>query len=112
MKSILPATCAILSCTMLVSPIPAHAGNLATGVACDVTADGNFDCLDLIRLQRWLLNDGTELNSEAAEDVNADGVIDIYDLALMKRILIYGDIAIPETSPLPVPYVFTLKASG
>ena len=109
MKLFLRTVCTLLSCVLLVSPAPVHAGELAAEVAYDVTADGNFDCLDLLMLQRWILNDGTQLNFRAAADVNADGEIDIYDLALMKRILIYGDIVIPEIPPVSDPYVFSLE---
>lgn len=112
MKFVKHAVCAILTGTLLTAPgLCASAGELSTGVVCDVTADGDFDCLDLLMLQRWLLNDGILLNAEDAADVNADGEIDIFDLALMKRILICGDTVIPEDPPMPVtePYVFRLE---
>ncbi|MCQ2408293.1 MAG: carbohydrate-binding protein [Oscillospiraceae bacterium] len=54
----------------------------------DVTADGTFDLLDVVTLQRWLLHDGTIPADWEAGDFTADDMISASDLALMKRALL------------------------
>lgn len=62
-------------------PITANAG--------DVNADGTFDAVDIVLLQRRLLAvPGTVLADEAAGDFSRDGVLDVFDLGLMKRALL------------------------
>ena len=55
----------------------------------DCTADGVFDVLDVIALQKWLLaaEDAALADCQAA-DLNGDDCLDVFDLALMKRLLI------------------------
>ncbi len=53
----------------------------------DVTADGNFNILDVIMLQKWLLNAG-EINHWYAGDLHYDQRLDAFDLAMMKRELL------------------------
>ena len=60
-------------------------GNSVRG---DVNADGSCDTLDVVLLQKWILNvPGTTLPNPDAADLNGDGQIDIFDLGLMKHIL-------------------------
>ena len=56
-------------------------------VSGDVDANGRLDVLDIIMLQKYLLNAGS-LTSWQVGDINADGSVDIFDLALMKRALL------------------------
>ncbi|MDE5564838.1 MAG: RICIN domain-containing protein, partial [Oscillospiraceae bacterium] len=53
----------------------------------DVDANDVFDLLDIIMMQKYLLNAGTLTDWESG-DLCADGVIDVFDLALMKRELL------------------------
>ncbi len=58
-------------------------------VSGDVNANGTFNLVDLVLVQKWLHADPlTELTDPDAADMNQDGVIDIYDLALLKRKLL------------------------
>ena len=59
-----------------------------SGVKGDVNADGAFNLLDVVTLQKWLL--GTEdvkLADWKAGDLYEDDVTDVFDLAVMKRLL-------------------------
>ncbi len=53
----------------------------------DVNVDGTFSVLDVVMLQKWLLNAG-EITDCAAGDLHEDGIVDGFDLAVMKRILL------------------------
>ena len=53
----------------------------------DANDDGQFAVIDIVMLQKWLLNAGDLTNWQNA-DMNEDGVIDVFDLALMKRALL------------------------
>ena len=53
----------------------------------DVNADGNFTILDVIMLQKWLLNAG-DITVWEAGDMNDDDRLDAFDLAMMKRALV------------------------
>ncbi len=52
----------------------------------DVNADGDFTVLDIVMLQKWLLN-AADITVWQAGDMNADDRLDAFDLALMKRAL-------------------------
>lgn len=52
----------------------------------DVNADGQFSVLDIVMMQRFLLNQ-RDLMDSAAGDLCEDGVINAFDLAIMKRLL-------------------------
>ena len=55
----------------------------------DLNADGSFDVLDVVLLQKWILNiPGTTLPNPDAGDLDGDGQIDIFDLGMMKRELL------------------------
>ncbi len=54
----------------------------------DVNADGAFNLLDIITMQKWLLNDGTTLADWKAGDCDQNQKINIYDLILMKKALL------------------------
>lgn len=58
-----------------------------TPAAGDLTADGNFNLLDVVALQKWLLT-GTEVKDPDAGDMDGNGLLDVFDLALMKRALL------------------------
>ena len=53
----------------------------------DANADGAFGVVDVVMLQKWLLNTGDLTDWEAA-DVCEDGRIDVFDLCVMKRMLL------------------------
>ncbi len=53
----------------------------------DVNADGKFNTLDVVMLQKFLLHAGN-LTDWAAGDLHEDGRIDAFDLAVMKRMLL------------------------
>lgn len=73
-----------LAAAMLTAHAPLTA---AAGISGDVNADGVFDTLDIVCLQRWLLSDGTILQNPSAADAYADGTLDVFDLAMLKRAL-------------------------
>ncbi len=54
----------------------------------DVNADGDFTVLDVITLQKFLLNTG-DLADSAAGDLYEDNRLDGFDLAIMKRKLLH-----------------------
>ena len=56
-------------------------------IAGDVNADGTASVLDVVMLQKYLLNAGDLTNSEAA-DLCKDGRINVFDLVLIKKLLI------------------------
>lgn len=61
----------------------------AEAVRGDVTADGRFDVLDVIALQKFLLAaPDTKLADRNAGDLCKDGILDGFDLAVMKRELL------------------------
>ena len=61
---------------------------LAAPVEGDVNADGSFDVLDAVHLQKWVLCEpGVHLRDAGAGDLCRDSVLDVFDLALMKRAL-------------------------
>ncbi len=57
-----------------------------TAVIGDVNADGSLSILDLIMMQKFLLNVG-DLTDWQAGDLQEDGIINVYDIAVMKRLL-------------------------
>lgn len=61
---------------------PAH-------ISGDCNGNGEFDAVDVVLLQKWLLNapDAVLADWEAV-DFDADGQIDVFDLCLMKRELL------------------------
>ncbi len=59
----------------------------AKAVRGDVNADGAATILDLVMMQKFLLNAG-DLTDAAAGDLCEDGVINVFDIAVMKRILL------------------------
>ncbi len=52
----------------------------------DTNADGKVTTLDVIMLQKHILNTG-EVTDWQAGDLNNDGILDVFDLALLKRML-------------------------
>ena len=52
----------------------------------DVNADDAFSVLDVIMLQKWLLNAG-DITDAAAGELHEDGVLNAFDLAVMKKML-------------------------
>lgn len=60
-------------------------------VSGDVNADGVFNISDAVMLQKWLLNDGTELDDWKAGDFCQDNILDVFDFCLMKKELILNN---------------------
>lgn len=56
-----------------------------SGISGDVNSDGAFNIADAAALQKWLLNDGTELDSWEMGDLCQDNILDVFDLCVMKR---------------------------
>lgn len=54
----------------------------------DCNNDGQFSVADILMLQKWLLNDETELTNWQSADLDENGIIDVFDLCLMKQELI------------------------
>lgn len=54
----------------------------------DVNSDGKFDTADITELQKWLLNDGTELADWEKSDFNRDSILNVFDLCFMRRELL------------------------
>ncbi|MBO4493588.1 MAG: CotH kinase family protein [Ruminococcus sp.] len=60
-----------------------------TDVRGDANADGKFNVVDLVLLQKWLTADRSiELSDWQAADMCSDGVIDVYDLISMRKELL------------------------
>ena len=57
-------------------------------VSGDVNSDGVFNISDAVILQRWILNDGSEIADRKAGDFYQDGILDVFDLCLMKKKLV------------------------
>ncbi len=53
----------------------------------DVNIDGEFNCGDVVMLQKWLVN-AAELGDSQAADIDGNGFINVFDLCIMKRMLI------------------------
>ncbi len=53
----------------------------------DVNVDGKLDVLDIVMLQKFLLNTG-DLTDAPAGDLCEDGRINVFDLAIMKRMVL------------------------
>ncbi len=62
-----------------------------TGVEGDVNSDGIFSIADLVSLQKWLLNDGTELKNWQTGDMVNDGRLDTFDLSAMRKALLENE---------------------
>lgn len=62
-----------------------------TGVDGDVNSDGIFSIADLVSLQKWLLNDGTELKNWQAGDMVNDSRLDTFDLTAMRKALLENE---------------------
>ena len=55
----------------------------------DVNQDGNFGVIDIILMQKWLLNvPNTHLDNWKNSDFDNNGKINIFDLCLMKRAIL------------------------
>ena len=54
----------------------------------DCNNDGQFSIADIIALQKWLLNDDTELANWQAADFSKDNILNISDLCIMKNKLL------------------------
>ena len=54
----------------------------------DCNNDGQFSIADIIALQKWLLNDNTELANWQAADFSKDNILSISDLCIMKNKLL------------------------
>ena len=54
----------------------------------DCNNDGQFSIADIIALQKWLLNDDTELANWQAADFSKDNILSISDLCIMKNKLL------------------------
>ncbi len=65
------------------------ADNPSGDVRGDVNNDGAFTVIDLVAMQKWLLDaDSVSLENPGAGDVCADGTLNVYDLAVMKKLLV------------------------
>lgn len=53
----------------------------------DVDANGVFNVLDVVMMQKYILGVGSLIDYEMGE-IYEDGVLDIFDLAIMKRLLL------------------------
>ena len=53
----------------------------------DVNADGVFNVVDVVMMQKWLLCSG-DLTDWQAGDLCEDEIINVFDLCLMKRMLL------------------------
>ena len=62
-----------------------------TSVKGDANNDGLCNTADVIMLQGWLVNDGTELINWKAVDLCADEKINVFDLVMLKRLLLAQD---------------------
>lgn len=58
------------------------------GVVGDINNDKVFNIADVVILQRWLLNDGTNIVNWEYADLCHDRKLDVFDLCLMKHMLI------------------------
>ncbi|MBR0485010.1 MAG: hypothetical protein IJJ69_09570, partial [Oscillospiraceae bacterium] len=58
-----------------------------SAIEMDVTNDRNFNLLDVIALQKWLLS-GKSVANPSASDANHDNIVNIYDWILMKKALL------------------------
>lgn len=54
----------------------------------DVNADGAFNIADVVMLQKWLLQDGTQLTDWEAGDLVQDQKLNAFDFCAMKRALL------------------------
>lgn len=54
----------------------------------DVNSDGVFNVVDVLALQKWLLNDDTKLVDWKMGDFYQDDILDVFDLCLMKKELL------------------------
>ena len=60
-----------------------------TDVYGDVNADGQFNVVDLVLLQKWLTaDDGTVLSDWKKADLCEDNIIDVFDIISMRRELL------------------------
>lgn len=57
-------------------------------VSGDVNSDGSFTVSDLVMLEKWILNDETELIDWKAVDLDGNGIINVFDLCQAKKMLI------------------------
>ena len=53
----------------------------------DANDDGEYDIMDIIRMQKYILGASSSINWEVC-DVNNDGEYDVFDLGLMHHHLI------------------------
>ena len=56
------------------------------GILGDVTDDGVFDAMDLLRYRKWLRGDSVSINKGNA-DMNGDGILDSNDADVMEKLL-------------------------
>ena len=63
-----------------------------TDVLGDANADGNFDILDIIHIEKYLAHDIDRIiNSESVVDLNMDGLINGTELAVMRKALMQAE---------------------
>lgn len=61
--------------------------NSADEVIGDVNADGKFSVVDLVMMQKFLLNNG-ELTDWKAGDLCSDERIDVFDMVMMRQLIL------------------------
>lgn len=54
----------------------------------DCNNDGAFTMADAVMLQKWLVNDGTQLTNWEAADLDKSHTINVFDLCFMKEMLL------------------------
>ena len=65
-------------------------GYVQPAVRGDIVQDGSVNVVDIIALQKHLLNlQPLTAEQAAAADLNADGAVDIFDLALLKKLALH-----------------------
>ncbi|MBQ8349676.1 MAG: leucine-rich repeat protein [Ruminococcus sp.] len=60
----------------------------ALNIKGDVNDDGSFNIADIVNMQKWLLNNESELVNWKNGDLYEDDMIDTFDLVLMRKMLI------------------------
>lgn len=60
----------------------------ALNIKGDVNDDGSFNIADIVNVQKWLLNNESELVNWKNGDLYEDDMIDTFDLVLMRKMLI------------------------
>ena len=83
-------------------PVTPTEPDISYRIAGDVNADGVFGTLDLVTVQKWLVNArDAYLADWEAGDVVPDGMIDAFDLAKLKHMLLTPETPAPQGRMLP-----------